>query len=148
MSGTKIFVLQMKDVIRIGLFAILGIIVIVMLVILFIPEKDASTAPPPSSSSQGQYIPGTYSSSIILNNNPLDVRVTVSESNIVSVEMTDMDNVQRVFYPLFEPAIDDLAAQVLESQTVELVSETEYPVTNGILKDAISTALAKAVIAE
>jgi uncharacterized protein with FMN-binding domain len=146
MSGTKIFVLQMKDVIRIGLFAILGIIVIVMLVILFIPEKDTSTVPPPAA--QGQYVPGTYSSSIILNNNPLDISVTVSDRDILSVEMTDMNNVQRVFYPLFEPEIDDLAAQVLELQTVELAADTEYPVTNGILKDAIATALSKAAAGE
>jgi hypothetical protein len=93
-------------------------------------------------------VPGTYSSSIILNNNPLDISVTVSDSDIISVEMTDMNNVQRVFYPLFEPEINDLAAQVLEMQTVELAADPEYPVTNGILKDAIATALSKAAVGE
>ncbi len=140
MSGTKIFVLQMKDVIRIGLFALVGIAVVIAVVIMFFPKgEDASPA-----AALSQYIPGTYSSSIILNSNPLDVNVTVSENEILSVEMTDMDNVQRTFYPLFEPEISDLASQVLEQQTAEADFATEYPVTNGILKDAISSALAQA----
>ncbi len=142
MSGTKIFVLQMKDVIRIGLLVLLGIAVIVMLVFLFFPKGEAAAPAPPAA--QGQYVPGTYSSSIILNDNPLDVIVTVSEEEIISVEMTDLDNVQRVFYPLFEPEINDLAANVLEQQTIELAADTEYPVTNGILRKAISSALAQA----
>ena len=141
MGGTKIFVLQIKDLIRMAVFAVLGLILIILLVILFIPKGDTRT---PESSSL--YIPGTYSSSIILNDRPLDVLVTVSDNEITSVDMTEMMEIQQVFYPLFAPALTDLAAEVLLYQSAEIVPSTDYPVTTGILHRAVAAALDRASV--
>ena len=139
MGGTKIFVLQMKDLIRTVVFAVLGLILIVLLVILFIP-KDKTNPSAPSS----LYIPGTYTSSIILNDKPLDVCVTVSEDEITDVRMTEMAEIQQVFYPLFGPVLQDLATDVLYYQSAEIVPVTDYPVTSGILQQAVVAALDRA----
>lgn len=139
MGGTKIFVLQMKNLIRTALFALLGLALIILLVILFIPRQKPQPSEPSS-----LYIPGTYSSSIILHDQPVDVLVTVSGDEITAVEMADMDGVQRTFYPLFEPAMSDLAAEVLYYQSADIVPNTDYPVTSGILREAVAAALVQA----
>ena len=139
MGGTKIFVLQMKDVIRIAAFALLGLVLIALLVILFIPKHGANA---PGGASM--YTPGKYSSSIILYDQPVDVSVTVSDNEITAVNMTEMAEIQRVFYPLFEPAMDDLAAEVLQYQSADIVPQTEAPVTTDILRQAVSAALLQA----
>jgi uncharacterized protein with FMN-binding domain len=144
MGGPKIFVLQIKDVIRTAVFAGLGLILIILLVILFIPKGRSAQPPEPSS----LYIPGTYSSSIILNDRPLDVRVTVSENEITAVDMTEMAEIQQVFYPLFTTAMNDLAMEVLTYQSADIVPNTDYPVTSEILRMAVATALDRAFAGE
>lgn len=139
MGGTRIFVLQMKDLIRTAVFALLGLALIIVLVVLFIPRQKPNATNPSS-----LYIPGTYTSSIILHDQPVEVSVTVSDSEITAVEMTEMDGTQRVFYPLFEPAMNDLAAEVLRYQSADIEPVTDYPVTSAILRQAVSTALDQA----
>lgn len=141
MGGTKIFVLQMKDLIRTTVFAVLGLALIVLLVILFIPRQKPQNTDPSS-----LYIPGTYSSAIILHDQPVDVLVTVTDNEITAVEMSEMESAQRTFYPLFEPALSDLAAEILHYQTADIVPETDSPVTTSILRKAVSDALAQASV--
>jgi uncharacterized protein with FMN-binding domain len=142
MVGTKIFVLQMKDLIRMAVFAVLGLILIILLVFLFIPRGSGDNAPPSGPASR--YIPGTYSSSIILNGQAVDVYVTVTDNVITGVEMADMDFTQRVFYPLFKPRMADLATEVLYYQSAEIIPSTDHPITTGILQQAVAAALSKA----
>jgi uncharacterized protein with FMN-binding domain len=76
-----------------------------------------------------------------LNDEPLHVRVTVSENEILSVALSDMGEVQRVFYPLFEPEMSSLAEEILRHQSAYVAVDTDYPVTNRILHDAVHSAL-------
>jgi hypothetical protein len=92
-----------------------------------------------------RFIPGTYSSMIILNDEPLHVRVTVSENEILQIYMTDMAEIQRVFYPLFEPRMHDLAEEILRYQSAFIFPQTDYPVTTMILQNAVQSALDMAV---
>ena len=134
MSGARIFVLHKKDLIRMGIIALVGIVfVIVALVILLSGGRSETTAT--------RFNPGTYSSTIILNDEPLHVRVTVSENEILSIYMTDMAEVQRVFYPLFEPQMQNLAEEILRHQSARFSPSTDYPVTTSILQDAVLSAL-------
>jgi len=142
MGGTKIFVLQMKDLVRIGAIVLVGILLVVLALIFLLPRsgRDA-TEPTPES----VFIPGTYSSTIILNNKPVEVRVAVSENEILYLYMTDMEDIQRVFFPLFEPRMHDLAEEVLRYQSAFIDPATDYPVTTGILQQAVKAALDMAV---
>jgi uncharacterized protein with FMN-binding domain len=141
MGGTRIFVLQMKDLIRTAIFAALGLILIVLLVILFVSRGKT-----PPQTSQGLYIPGEYTSSIVLNGQPVDVRVTVTENEIVGVDLAELEEIQQVFYPLFPPAMNDLAEEVLLYQSADIVPDTDYPVTSSILRQAVVQALDQALV--
>jgi len=96
----------------------------------------------------GRFVPGTYASTIILNNEPVQVRVAVSEDAILTVYLAGMDDVQRTFYPLFEPRMQDLADEVLRHQSAYINPQTDYPVTTGILHEAVIAALRMAYAGE
>ena len=143
MGGTKIFVLQMKDIIRWGLFALLGIVLLTALLFFIIPrgsgEAEAPISPRPTT--QARYIPGVYAATIVLNDEPVQVRVTVSENEILSIYMTDLAEISQVFFPLFEPRMRDLAEEILRHQSAYIDPTTDYPVTTSILQQAVIAAL-------
>ena len=138
MSGAKIFVLHKKDLIRIGAI-VLGALVLLIAALIFLVSRDGGTQDPHGPGAR--FIPGTYSSMIILNDEPLHVRVTVSENEILQVYMSDMADIQRAFYPLFEPSMHNLALEVLRYQSAHITPRTDYPVTTEILHRAVKTAL-------
>ncbi|MDR1914629.1 MAG: hypothetical protein LBQ68_09145 [Clostridiales bacterium] len=142
MAGTRIFVLQMKDIIKTAVFAILGLALILLLVYLFVPKKQVQEGP--AAGSGATYIPGTYSAEIYLNNSPIEVDVTVSDEEILMVELDGLDETQEAFFPLFEPVMDDISKEILEYQTTQLMPSTESPVTGQMILDAVETALDKA----
>ena len=139
MSGARIFVLHKKDLVRMGVIALAGIVLLVAALVFLLGGKKNSDA-------AARYNPGTYSSTIILNDEPLHVRVTVSENEILSIYMTDMAETHRVFYPLFEPQMQDLAEEILRYQSAYIKPATDYPVTTAILQDAVRTALEMAYV--
>ena len=146
MSGTKIFVLQMKDLIRIGIFTLLGLALIILLLVLLIPRGRGAAPEEEAFYGYHRFVPGTYVSTIILNNEPVQVRVTVSEKDILMVYLAGMGEVQRTFYPLFEPRMRDLAAEILSHQSAYIEPQTDYPITTGILHEAIIAALQLAYV--
>jgi len=121
-----------------GAIVFAGIVLVVIALVFFMSRGASEQAEPGATS---RFVPGTYASMIILNDKPVHVRVTVSENEILSVYMSDMADVQRVFYPLFEPRMYDLAAEILRYQSAHISPRTDYPVTTGILHDAIISAL-------
>ena len=140
MGGTKIFVLHKKDLIRVGIAVVAGIALIILALVLLLPGRggDTNRGLP---GADYRFIPGTYVSTIVLNDKPVDVRVTVSENEILAIYMSDMAEIQRVFYPLFEPRMHDLAVEVLHYQSAFITPATDYPVTTGILQRAVKAAL-------
>lgn len=144
MGGTKIFVLQLKDLIKSAVFAVIGLLLIILLIYLFVPRNKAQTEPEQASS----YIPGTYTSDIILHSNPVNVEVTVTETEIVSVDLKNMAETQEVFYPLFTPTMETLSGDIVKYQTADIASSAEYPVTERILLNAVAAALEKAKVVE
>jgi len=150
MGGTKIFVFQLKDIIRIGIFTVVGIVVLILLLVFLLPrggqrteEADLELGRFPFAEGQppARYIPGTHSSAIILNGEPVSIHVTVSDSEILAIYMTDMAEIQQVFYPLFEPSLEALAEEILRHQSAHIVPQTDNPVTTGILQQAVLAAL-------
>jgi len=143
MAGTKIFVLQLKDVIKTTLFAVMGLVLILLLVYLFVPHsKDTES----TGGAGALYIPGTYSSQIVLSDSPVTVDVTVSADEILTVKMTNLGETQAVFYPLVKPVMDTLAKEIVEYQTTDITPSSDYPVTGQILLNAVQRALNKAKV--
>ena len=147
MSGAKIFVLHKKDLIRIGAIALGVLVLLVVVLVLFIPRGGRAAADLYEPAPVARFVPGTYSSMILLYGEPLHVRVTVSENEILSIYMTDMHDMHRVFYPLFEPRMYDLAQEIIRYQTAHITPSTDYPVTTGILQEAVRSALEMAYYA-
>ncbi|MEG2438407.1 MAG: hypothetical protein RSA80_00875 [Lachnospiraceae bacterium] len=140
-SKTKIIVLHLKEIVYTAIFAILGILLILLLIYMFFPfNKKEHT-------STTQYIPGIYTSTVTLNNTTLEVEVTVDKSHINSIRFANLDETVTTMYPLVQPALEEIADQVYQAQSLEDISySTDNPYTSEVILDAIKSALKKAVI--
>lgn len=139
-SRTKIIVLHMKEIIYTAVFAALGILLIVLLFIMFRPgdKKDGTGA-------EKQYTPGIYTSTLTLNNTNLEVEVSVDESRINSIRFSNLDETVTAMFPLIQPAIEDIAEQVYDTQSLDDVAlSDDAPYTSQIILDAIKEAVEKA----
>ena len=141
-SKTKIIVLHMKEIIYTAVFAALGILLIVLLVIMFRQDDSSS-----GTTGEKQYPPGVYTSSLTLNNTNLEVEVSVDESRINSIRFSNLDETVAAMYPLVQPAIEDIAEQICETQSLEDISLPEdTPYTSQMILDAIKEAVDKAAV--
>ena len=146
-SKTKIVVLHVKELIYTGIFALLGILFIVLLIIMFLPKDEKKeTMSTVTQTTTNSYVPGVYTTSLILNDNVVEIEVTVDEKNINSIRLINLDEAVATMYPLIQPSFEDLANQIITNQSLENISypdDSKY--TSMILLDAISTSLNKAL---
>lgn len=144
-SKTKIVVLHLKELIYTGIFALLGILFIILLIIMFVPkdksEKSGGTVETPAPS----YVPGIYTTSLVLNDNTVDVAVTVDDTNINDIRIVNLDEAVATMFPLLEPSFDDLANQILKNQSLDNITYSDdNKYTSMVLLNAIKTTLDKA----
>ena len=146
-SKTKIIVLHVKELIYTGIFAVLGILFIVLLIIMFLPkEEKRETMSTVTQTTVNTYIPGVYTTSLILNDNVVEIEVTVDEKNINSIRLINLDEAVATMYPLIQPSFEDLADQIITNQSLEGITypdDSKY--TSMILLDAITASLNKAL---
>lgn len=149
-SKTKIVVLHVKELIYTGIFAVLGILFIILLIIMFLPKNDKESAVSTmTQTATNTYVPGTYTTSLILNDNVVEIEVTVDEKNINSIRLVNLDEAVTTMYPLIQPSFEDLANQIIENQSLEGITysdDSKY--TSMILLNAITASLEKAIDAE
>lgn len=140
-SRTKIVVLHMKEIIYTAVFAALAVILILLLVFMFHPGQKNNTQ------TTKKYTPGTYTSTVTLNNNDLEVEVSVDESHINSIRFSNLDESVATMYPLIQPAIEDIAEQIYDSQSLENIQySTDSAYTSQVIFHAIREALDKAKV--
>lgn len=144
-SKTKILVFHMKELIYTGIFVVLGILFIILLTIMFFPGKDDTKESPGQTA--GIYVPGVYTTSMMLGNNTVDVEVIVDEANICSVNLKNLNDAVTTMYPLISPAFDDIACQLKETGSLDGITYSDdYKYTSLVLIDAIRSSLDKALI--
>ena len=156
-SKTKIVVLHMKELIYTGIFAALGILFIVLLIMMFLPDKEESQAPiAPSeettdessistTASGSLYIPGIYTTELVLGGQSFDVDVIVDKSSISSIQMVNLSEAVTTMYPLLQPTFDSICAQIYETQSLEQITYTDdSKYTSLVLLEAIRSSLDKA----
>lgn len=108
-SKTKIVVLHVKELIYTGILAVLGILFIVLLIIMFLPrEEKPETVPTMTQTTSNTYVPGVYTTSLILNDNVVEIEVTVDERNINSIRLVNLDEAVTTMYPLIQPSLKTL----------------------------------------
>ena len=138
-SKTKIVVLHMKEMIYTLIFAGLGILLILLLIFMFLPkQKDKTTE-------TMKYVAGVYTSTIQFNDSTIDVQVIVDEQEINSVSLVNLDETVTTMYPLMEPAVKNLADQIISKQSTENISYSEdNQYTSLVILNAVNDALQKA----
>lgn len=166
-ANTKIVVLRRKELLYTGIFAALGVLFIILLLMLLLPGKDtdASYGTPDSpdgtaaempdnvadvstgavADTGNTYIPGIYTTELILGNETVNVEVIVSDHAITSVSLADPSETLTTMYPLLESTMESLNDQLCEMQDPEQVTysaETRY--TSLVLLEAVKASLEKA----
>ena len=120
----------------------LGILIIVMLILLF---GHSSNDDSNQESVDTMYIPGIYTSSVTIDGTPFDVQVAVDENHINSISLMNLDESVETMYPLIRPTLDELAKQIIDSQSIsDITYSKNNQYTCRMLVDAVSEALKKA----
>lgn len=139
-AKTRIVVLHMKEVIYTAVFAALALLLILLLVVMFRSGKKESDA----EETMG-YVPGVYTSSIVLNNQTMDIKVVVDDNRISAISLDNLDETAAAMYPLMQPALDNISQQIYEKQSTEDITfEKTNQYTSTVLLNAIKDALKKA----
>lgn len=140
-SKTKIVVLHMKEIIYTAVFVVLGILLVVLLAFMFSPKKEKT------GSNSKEYVPGIYTSMVTVGNTNLEVEVAVDSSHINAIRFSNLDESVTAMYPLVQPAIESIAQQIYESQSLDNIALSESnPFTSQMILNAIEDALKKAEV--
>ena len=171
-SKTKIVVLHMKELIYTGIFAALGILFIILLIIMFLPGKDDSGTSPANQNTESTgetaplepeadgsnktaaatasgtvYIPGVYTTELVLNDQAIDVEVIVDKDTISSIRLVNLSDAVTTMYPLLQPTFDSLCQQIYDTQSLDNITySTESKYTSLVLLEAIKNSLGKAAV--
>ncbi|MCL2576019.1 MAG: hypothetical protein FWE33_06270 [Defluviitaleaceae bacterium] len=141
MVKSRFVVLRMKDIIRTGIFIIIGIALLVALIWFIMPSRPENDG---GAMTFGNFVPGTYTSYIVLHNRPITVSVTVDEESILGIAISELEEIVEVFYPLINPTMEQISERVIHSQSTMLDAPVEVLHTSRILLDAINSALLQA----
>ncbi|MCI8286543.1 MAG: hypothetical protein HFH89_02555 [Lachnospiraceae bacterium] len=149
-AKTKIVVLHMKELIYTGIFAVLGILFVVLLIMMFLPGKDKEGTPNQVSDiaeTASLYIPGIYTTELVLGTQSIDVEVIVDKDSITSIRMVNLNDAVTTMYPLLQPTFDSICEQVYNQQSLEHITYTsDSKYTSLVLLQAIQNSLDKASV--
>ena len=163
-AKTKIVVFHRKELIYTAVFAALAILIILLMVILFLPDQTENTAPSDTAIPQtespaesggtssiqasapvGTYIPGVYTTELVLGGQTVDVEVIVSQEAISSIRLAHPSESLSTMYPLLEPTLEMLSEQIYETQSLTGITySADNKYTSLILLEAIKNSLGKA----
>ena len=166
-ANTKIVVLRRKELLYTGICAALGVLFVILLLMLLLPGKAADNSGAPDSPDStaetvmpdnvadvstgavadtgNTYIPGIYTTELILGSETVNVEVIVNDHAITSVSLADASEALTTMYPLLETTMESLNDQLCEMQDPEQVTysaETRY--TSLVLLEAVKASLEKA----
>lgn len=139
-SKTKILLLKKRECIYTLILAAFGITLVVLMLLMFLPGSGAAPA-----SSKNVYTPGLYTTSITLGDTSMELEVRVNRDKINSIQMVPLSETVSAMYPLVQPSLDQLAAQICASQTTgEIYYENSRQYTSLMLLQAIRRTLQRA----
>ena len=145
-SSPKIVVLKTREILYTLTLLFLVILLIVCLFLMFAPKK-ADSGQPQSVTSVATYIPGIYTAPVTLGKDTMNMEVTVDASEIRAIRLVNLSEAITASYPLVSPSLEKIAAQILETQSLDGIScPAENRYTAQLLLSAISEALATAAV--
>lgn len=142
MSGqTKIIVLNQKKLICGVLIILAGIILLIFLIGL--PKEKAPANP---QDNMFQYTAGVYSSTVVLNGNPVEICVTMDTNLIHDISTKNISESIETNFPLFQSSFEDIRTQVIDNNSTQNVTYSgENKYTGTILIEAIENAISKSI---
>ena len=150
MAKTRIIVLKLKKLLRIGIPSLLALVLLILLIVWFVsPENGNNNSGENVTSTVATYRAGVYNSVVELGDSFLNLEVVVDTDHINSVRLVNLDEATAAMYPLMEPAAADLSAQLSSGVALEeltLSESTKY--TQTLLLEGIKSTLEKAVVSE
>lgn len=96
-------------------------------------------------SSENLYTPGVYTSSIMLDNSPVSVKVTVDADNINAIDLIYTDEAITTMYPMLGSCFNELASEVCaKNSTKNITYSADNRYTAAVILNGIENALQKA----
>ena len=83
------------------------------------PVLDSASG---SAGTDNTYIPGIYTTELILGSETVNVEVIVNDHAITSLSLANPDETLTTMYPLLEPTMDSLSEQICETQNLSQVT--------------------------
>jgi uncharacterized protein with FMN-binding domain len=91
------------------------------------------------------YIPGIYTTELVLNDQVVDVEVIVDKDYISSIRLVNLSESITTMYPLLQPTFDALCQQIYDKQSLaDITYDTDSKYTSLVLLQAIDHSLEKA----
>ncbi len=112
-------------------------------------NQTSSAVTDTSTTTKNTYVPGIYTSTLLLGTANVELQVAVDKNHINSITLTNLDESVTTLYPLMNPTLSELSAVILSEQSIENVNygeENRY--TSMLLMQAITAALDKATVSE
>ncbi len=131
----KFMVFKLRELLKNLLLAIIGIVIIVFIISFFTDDNDKNEI---------SYVPGTYTSSILVDDNLINIEVALSENKIEDISLKHLSEATPVFYPLFEDVGEDLFSEIKKKQDLNVDIKEGTEVTSELLIDGVKTCLEKA----
>lgn len=142
-AKTKIVVLRMKNLILTGVLIGIAILILFMIISVMVSGKKSLV----ETMAPSLYVPGVYSSSVLLNGSSFDVQVTVDDNYITAVNLVNLDETIETMYPLIPSSMNELSTQIIDNQSIDNITFSQgNQYTSTVLLSAIKDALAKAYV--
>ena len=142
-AKTKIVVLRMKNLILTGVLIGIAILILFMIISVMVSGKKSTV----ETMAPSLYVPGVYSSSVLLNGSSFDVQVTVDDNYITAVNLVNLDETIETMYTLIPSAMNELSTQIIDNQSIDNITFSQgNQYTSTVLLSAIKDALAKAYV--
>ena len=119
-AKTRIVVLHMKKLVSAGVITGLGILLVIFLGILLGSSHKQSAD---NEAVETMYVPGVYTSSVMIDGNPFDVQVSVDEDHINEITMVHLDETVETMYPLVRPTPTHptMATKIAHPQMIPMI---------------------------
>lgn len=137
-SQTRIIVIRQKYLLYL---AVCLAIILLLGILIMVTGKDTG-----NKESTTEYVAGVYSSTIVLNGNPVDIQVIIDTDKIHSIGIVNTTESIATMYPMFGSCFDDIKNQVIAANTTEnIVYSPDNRYTSIVITNAIEEAIKKAI---
>lgn len=143
MKGGKFVVIKLRELIKTAVFAVMGVIIIAGFIWFFINLGGGD-----GQKEYGNYKDGTYYTKVALGEENAMVKVAIEQGNIADITLDGFSDTAMVFYPLLEPALEEVAREVIKTQSFEISVSNQNVYSAQAILQGVATALEQAKIQE